>query len=350
MAKQYKACLIGCGRMGATIDDEVRNRPDSFIWIPYSHAAGYMAVENVDLVAVSDVIAEKVKAIQKRYNVPNGYTDYREMIDKEQPDIVSIATRPAPRAEITIFAAEHGVKGIYCEKPLCCSMEEADAMVDACEKHGVKFNYGTQRRYVPLYNKARELIENGELGDIQCVIGHCGVGAALWGHTHTADMLLFLAKDSEIEYMQGTIIAADSDWEDNRLNTDPGIPMGYVKFKNGIHGYIVAGGGSEYEVSGAKGKLRTLNNGIECQMRKAGEWGILKDEPFPQAPKESGTVNCIKDIIEAIETGRETKGNIRLARCSQEMIMGFIESSRHGGARVPLPMENRRLYVGRPGW
>ena len=350
MAKQYKACLIGCGRMGATIDDEVRDRPDSFIWIPYSHAAGYMAVENVDLVAVSDVIAEKVEIIQKRYNVPSGYTDYCEMIEKEQPDIVSIATRPAPRAEITIFAAEHGVKGIYCEKPLCCSMAEADAMVKACEKHDVKFNYGTQRRYVPLYNKVRELVEKGELGDIQCVIGHCGVGSALWGHTHTADMLLFLASDSEIEYVQGTIIAADSDWEDNRLNTDPGIPMGHVKFTNGVYGYIVAGSGSEYEVSGSKGKLRTLNNGAGISMRKAGEWGILEDVPFPEVPRESGTVNCIKDIIEAIETGREPKGNIRLARRSQEMIMGLIESSRHGGARVPLPMENRSLYIGRPGW
>jgi len=336
--------------MGATIDDEVRDRPDSFIWIPYSHAAGHIAVENVNLIAVSDMIAEKVEAIQTRYNVPNGYTDYREMIEKEQPDIVSIATRPGPHAEMTIFAAEHGVKGIYCEKPLCSSMEEADAMVEACENHGVKFNYGTQRRYVPLYNKMRELIENGELGDIQCVIGHCGVGSALWGHTHTADMLLFLASDSEIEYVQGTITAAESDWEDNQLNTDPGIPMGYIRFKNGIHGYIVAGSGSEYEVSGSKGKVRSLKNGAGIQMRQASEWGILEDTPFPEVPRESGTVNCIKDIIEAIETGRETKGNIRLAQRSQEMIMGFIESSRHGGARVPLPMENRSLYVGRKDW
>ena len=59
MAKTYKVCLIGCGRMGATIDDEVRDRPHSYLWLPYSHAAGYVAVESTELVAVSDVVQEK---------------------------------------------------------------------------------------------------------------------------------------------------------------------------------------------------------------------------------------------------------------------------------------------------
>ena len=75
MERSYKVCLIGCGRMGATIDDEVKDRPHSHLWLPYSHAAGYEAAENTELVAVSDVIQEKVEAIQKRYHVPRGYTD-----------------------------------------------------------------------------------------------------------------------------------------------------------------------------------------------------------------------------------------------------------------------------------
>ena len=55
MSIQYRACLIGCGRMGATIDDEVNDT------LPFSHAAGYTAVDNVDLVAVSD--SNKAKAV-----------------------------------------------------------------------------------------------------------------------------------------------------------------------------------------------------------------------------------------------------------------------------------------------
>ncbi|MFC1716380.1 Gfo/Idh/MocA family protein [Candidatus Poribacteria bacterium] len=351
MRKIYRVCLIGCGRMGATIDDEVKDRPHSNLWIPYSHAAGHVAVEGTELIAVSDVMQERVEAVQKRYNVANGYTDYREMIEKEQPDIVSIATRPGPHAEMTVFAAEHGVKGIYCEKPLCCSMREADVMVEVCEKYGTKFNYGTQRRYADLYNKIRELIQGGEIGAVQCVVAECGSGAAQWGHTHTSDMLMFLAGDPEIEFVQGTVNATDEDWEGDKLYADPGITCGHVRFRNGVHGYMVAGGAHEYEVLGTKGRIRTLNNGLDAQLWKAhGQWNIQMAAPFPDVEIVSGTVRCIEDLVDAIETGRDTQGGIQLARRSQEMILGFVESHRQDGARVPLPLENRNLYVGRKDW
>jgi len=350
MSTTYKACLIGCGRMGATIDDEVRGRPDDFLWIPFSHAAACVACERTELIAVSDIVAEKAEAIRQRYNAPRCYTDYTEMIEREQPDIVCIATRPATHKDITVYAAEHGVKGIYCEKPLCCSMEEADAMVEAVENNGVKFNYGTQRRYMPFYRKMRELIDLGELGTVQCVIAQYGVSAALWGLTHAADMLLYLAADPEIDFVQGAIVCKDEDWEDNRLNVDPGIAGGYVRFANGVHGYTTAGTGPEFEVCGTNGKMRTLNNGISCHFRKVKEGRILEEVPFPDVPRESGTVNGIKDIAEAIDMGRETQGPVQLARRSQEMLMGMIESHRLGGAHIPLPMENRSLYVGRDNW
>jgi predicted dehydrogenase len=351
MSKTYRAALIGCGRMGATIDDEVRDHPNSFLWLPYSHAAGYVACERTALVAVSDPIPEKVAEIQARYSVAAGYTDYRELIEKERPDIVSIATRPGPHAEIVIFAAEHGVRGIYCEKPLCCSMREADAMRAAVEKSGVKFNYGTQRRYMPLYHTMRALIDAGELGTVNAVIGHCGVSAAQWGHTHAADMLLYLAGDGEIDYVQGTTLAKDTDWEGSHLTVDPGIASAYVHFRNGVHGYLVAAGGYEFEVSGPKGKLRSCENGTSAQWRRAeGKHNLLVDVPFPAYTHASGTVRGIEDIVAALDSGGETLGNIGIACRSQEMILAIIESSRLGGVRVSLPLEHRDLKVARKDW
>ena len=194
MGTQYRACIVGCGRMGGTIDEEVRASPHGAL--PYSHAAGYTAFERTDLVAAADVVEDKAQYVCNKWDIPKYYLDYREMIVEEKPDIVSIATRPGNHAEITAFAAENGVKGIYCDKPLCASMEEADAMVEVCEKHNVKFNLGTQRRYTPGYIKMREILESGELGDRRAVIAYSG-GSALWGYTHAADMLLFLASDSQ---------------------------------------------------------------------------------------------------------------------------------------------------------
>ena len=51
MPRTYRACLIGCGRMGATIDDEVESRPDRHLWQPFSHAAAAVACDRTDLVA-----------------------------------------------------------------------------------------------------------------------------------------------------------------------------------------------------------------------------------------------------------------------------------------------------------
>jgi predicted dehydrogenase len=345
MPETYRASLVGCGRMGATIDDEVKDRPDSKLYMPYSHAAALEASSRTDFIAVCDPIAEKVAQIQQRYNVPKKYTDYREMIRREQPDIVCIATRPGPHAEIATFAAENGVRGIYCEKPLCNSMRQADAILEACERYGVKFNYGTQRRYVALYQHVRQMIDTGELGDIQAIIAHCGVGAAQWGHTHAADMMLFLASDSEVDYVQGDALTEPEDWDGDRLKKDAAIALGYVVFKNGVRAYLVGSSGYEFEVSGTKGKVRTTDNGQGYTWRQPDEYNRLIEVDGPEAPIESGTLKGIDNLANALDTDGDTQGNIHLACRSQEIILGLIESHRQGGARVSLPLVNRDLAI-----
>lgn len=346
MAQTYRACLIGCGRMGATIDDEVRGRPDSELFLPYSHAAAIEACARLDFVATCDPVEEKAEEARQRYGAGKAYGDYRAMIDAEKPDIVCIATRPSPHVETVEYAASHGVKGVYCEKPLCNSMAEADRMLAACRDNGVKFNYGTQRRYVALYRQVRALIEAGELGDIQAIVAHCGASAAQWGHTHAADMLLYLAGDGEAEYVQATAVADESDWDGERLTKDAPIQMGYVCFKNGVHAYLVAAGGYEFEISGTKGKIRTTDNGSGYVWRRPDENGRLQPvADAPPAPIESGTLRALEDLVRAVDGDGTPQGDIALACRSQELVLGMIESHRQGGARVPLPLAARQMAV-----
>ena len=103
-------------------------------------------------------------------------------------------------------------------------------MYDICEQYNIKFNLGTQRRYTPGYLKMREMLRAAEIGERRAVLAYSG-GAALWGYTHAADMLLFLASDSEVEYVQGNVTVDDADFEDNRTDGDPSIVMGYIRFK-----------------------------------------------------------------------------------------------------------------------
>ena len=99
----------------------------------------FLQGKRTDLIACSDLRTEVMAEFGNRYNVPaeRQYTDYKEMLEKEQPDIISVATQPEQRAEVVIYAAEHGVKAIYAEKAMAASMDEADAMVEAVERNDV---------------------------------------------------------------------------------------------------------------------------------------------------------------------------------------------------------------------
>src|SRR5437588_11037812 len=123
--KTYRAALVGCSRMGAFIDNETRSSRS--VIQPYSHAAGYEACDRTDLIAGADLRPEILEAFGARYDVPAShlYTDYRQMIEREKPDILSIATQPEQRVEVALFAVEHGVRALYCEKPLAASVQEA---------------------------------------------------------------------------------------------------------------------------------------------------------------------------------------------------------------------------------
>ena len=342
----YRAGLAGCGRVGATIDDEVmRKGKYAHHWVPYSHAAAVVACPRTELVAVADPVRETAEAIRDRYSVARAYDDYKQMISSERLDILCIATRPGPHAEIAVHAADSGVRGFYCEKPLCNSMRQADAILDACERHGVKFNYGTQRRYKPHYRRVLGLIQEGVIGEVEDIIAHCGAMAAQWGHTHTADMVLMLGGDGEVEFVQGYALADDRDWDGDSLKVDPGIAMGFVQFANGVRAYLLGSGGFEVEVSGSAGKLRFLNNGLGLQLRRMDEEGQLVEGQVPELELTSGTLKGIEDLVGALDDDGETLGNIRLACRSQEMILGMIDSHRQGGVRVSLPLENRDVEI-----
>jgi predicted dehydrogenase len=345
MARTYRAGLVGCGRMGATIDDEVKDRPNARLFLPYSHAAAVVACERTDLVAVCDPDGERAEAIRQRYDVPAAYADPEEMIRRENLDLVCIATRPSPHAPVTIFAAQNGVPAIYCEKPLCNSMAEADAMAAALRDNGVHFNYGTQRRYVRMYRNVREMIEAGAIGQLQSIVAHCGASAAQWGLTHAADMLCLLAGDGPVEWVQGTARIDDDAWEGDRLTVDPPIEVGTVRFADGVTGSLVPAGGYEFEASGTEGKLRTLSNGTGYTWRKVGEHGDLVDAEAPEMPIESGTLRAIEDLVRALDGDGPTQGGIEHACRSQEVVFGLVASHRAGGARVALPLADRHLEI-----
>jgi predicted dehydrogenase len=344
---RYKAVIIGAGRMAGTIDDECVDYPACTL--PYSHAAGYAAVPEVELVAFADLNQEKVRALQERYGVPRGYTDYRKMIETERPDLVSITTPATLHAEMTIFAAEHGVQAIYCEKALCCSLVEGDAMTAAVERHGVKFNTGTLRRWAPGMEKVREIIAGGALGDLEAVVTYC-VGGMLHSASHFFDLLLYLAGDPEVEWIQGTVSEPDFDPAAPRWDQDLS-GVGLMRLTNGVMGHILNTSlWCDFEAICHDGAIRMMNNGVDFEVRRrqpvsGGRYHEFHPEPFPAYERTSATVRLINDLVHALDTDGETRQGVRKAVQTAEIAFGLIESHRQGGARVSIPLARRDFWM-----
>ena len=349
--KTYRAVLVGCSRMGAFIDNEQRGT--SRFRQPYSHAAGYEACDRTDLVACSDLRPDVLEQAGKRYGVPSKhlYTDYREMIDREKPDIVSVATQPEHRAEIVIYAAEHGAKAIYAEKAMAASMSDARAMVEAVERNNVAFNLGTNRRWEFAYDKMKEIIDDGSIGDLQSIIlynnGHLFNAAS-----HSLDLALRLSGDVPSSWVQGNLAEDDSIFEGDFLREDP-KGEGIIKLENGVTIYaLLSNQSGEGEAVGTRGRLRSIRDGREWDFRVADPEdhdarALTLRRAFPDFPQRSSTLRLIEDIVHSLDTGEPTRGGVGVAYASTELIFGFIESHRRGGARVSLPLEDSNTRMER---
>ena len=342
--RTFRAALVGCSRMGAFIDNEQRGA--SRFRQPYSHAAGYEACERTELVACSDLRPEVLEQAGKRYGVPSEglYTDYREMIDREQPDIVSVATQPEQRAEIVTYAAEHGAKAVYAEKAMAASMSDARAMVEAVERNGVAFNLGTNRRWEIAYDTMKELIDDGSIGELRSIIlynnGHLFNAAS-----HSLDLALRLSGDVPARWVQGNLDEDESIMEGDLLREDP-KGEGIVKLDNGVTIYaLLSGQAGEFEAVGTRGRLRAIRDGREWDFRVADPAdqdprSLTYRRAFPDFPQRSSTLRLIEDIVQSLDTGEPTRGGVRVAYASTELIFGFIESHRRGGVRVSIPLDD----------
>lgn len=111
----YRVGIIGCGRMASTVDEEKQNRPGR-VPQPVTLAEAYLQVPQTEVVAVADIGQAKLQAFSARWGVDRLYTDYREMLDAEGLDIVSVATHADLHCEMTVAAAEAGVRAVLCEK------------------------------------------------------------------------------------------------------------------------------------------------------------------------------------------------------------------------------------------
>ncbi|WP_078553621.1 Gfo/Idh/MocA family protein [Bacillus alkalicellulosilyticus] len=139
------------------------------------HLPEYAANENCEIVAVCDVVEERVNEVASQYNA-KAYTNYEELVASNEIDAVSVCLPNHLHAPVSIAALNQG-KHVLCEKPMATSQEEADAMIASAEKSGKQLMIAHNQRFVASHAKAKKIIENGELGKIysfRTAFGHGG--------------------------------------------------------------------------------------------------------------------------------------------------------------------------------
>jgi predicted dehydrogenase len=341
---RYRVAVIGLGRISSTIDEEVIG--NSAVMLPFSHMGCFREVPRVEVVAGADPYQEQRDAFAQRWGVTNVYADYREMLERERPDIVSVATSAKPRPNIVIDCARADVRAILAEKPIAFSLAEADAMIDTCREQGTILAVGCTRRWDAYWNAARALIDAGEIGQVLQVTAY-GRAAISHNGSHLIDLVRYLA-GGDVSWVVGE---AESDAQ--AAADDDFMANGYLAFDNGVRAFIRTWptGGAEWnvEVVGETGRLRSLDNGGEIewwQTRPGDRSGAHVRRSFPRPQRiESMGVRLVHDLIAGLETGKRPNCAGEDGRAALEIAIGLRESHRRGICRVNLPLADRTLAI-----
>jgi predicted dehydrogenase len=362
MTATYRVAIIGSGRMGGLIEDEI---PPGDFHKPYGHYSAYAAIPETRVVAVANRGADRLRRFTERFGITNTYVDYREMIVKERPDIVSVTTPSWARAEPIIFAAEHGVRGIYAEKGLCASLAEADRIVAACKANRVAFNWGALRRQHDGFKRLRAAIAHGDIGEPRQVVMYAYTDL-IKHHPHTLDLVSMLLGDPLPEWVEGHLVEPDNALDPGptrplpaydrerhcfvpppgREIADPMVGFFRVGYRGGAEAsFIPVAGRFDVDVHGTEGRAYAWDNGQDLRVRRASKRGEQVDETIIRPVGESPTVCTIRDLIREIETGERTAGNIDVTMQSVEAQFGLAHSHLRGGQRVSLPLADRSLYI-----
>lgn len=226
--------LVGCGRIAKR----------------HSELLGLGQIRNARLVAVCDLVREKAEKMAATFSVPH-FTDMHEMMRTANIDVVVVLTESGRHAEQVVALAPYG-KHIVVEKPMALTLDDADAMIRACDEHRAKLFVVKQNRFNVPVVKLREAVEAGRFGKL--VLGTVRVrwcrhqayydqdswrgtwaldGGVLSNQaSHHVDLLEWMMGDVASVFAMSTTALADIEAEDTAIVT--------LRFKNGALGIVEA--------------------------------------------------------------------------------------------------------------
>lgn len=343
-----KYALIGCGRISP------------------NHIAAAVA-NQLEIVAMCDINPDNIVDKKLKFDLPDTvkeYLDYREMLKKEDIDLIAIATESGKHAQIALECIEAGCNLII-EKPIALSLEDADEIIKKADEKGVKVCACHQNRFNKSIQKIREAVDKKRFGKlfygtahIRWCRDHEYYDRASWRGTweqdggalmnqciHNIDLLRWMLGD-EIEEVVGMTDRLHHDYIEAE---DLGIAL--VKFKNGAYG-IIEGTTDVYPKNleetlylfGEKGTVKAGGQSVNV----IEEWNFsdMLDDPeevksrFHENPPNVygyGHTPLYADVIDAVKNDRPPYVDARAGRRALELVLGIYLSA-YKGEFVKFPI------------
>jgi predicted dehydrogenase len=340
----------------------------------------WLKVPTAEIVAVADENEKGRADAAKRLNAKAAYADFREMLEKERPQLVSVADRwPDCHRDMVLACAEHGAS-IFLEKPVCRYLQEADEMIAACDRHHVKCAVAHQTRYSPRVMVVKGLIADGRIGDVLELRGRGKEDARGGGEdlmvlgVHAFDLMRFLVGDPKWCSARVDVAGRKAVAGDARQGKEPIGPIAgdNIFAAYGFSGLPIgtfathkpkdpSGGRYWLEIRGTKGQIHlgygALPPALLCedptwmpgQSRKPWQAitsaGVGKPEPLKPAEVGNGNVWIAEDLLKAIAEDRQPVCSLSDGAAAVEMVLAVYESNRLDRP-VEFPLKNRKHPLG----
>ena len=322
-----------------------------------SHAYAYARSPRYDLVAVCDIDPGVMPRFYERAEIPAGsigeYTDYRLMLERENLDVVSVATPDHLHAGATCDASEAGVRGIFCEKPLATTLADADRMIATVEGNGTCMSVDHTRSWIPRYREMRQAVREGTLGPLARIVAHMGGRRSMLfrNGTHIVDAVCYYAEAEPV----WVIAAHERGFEEYGLvydgkggrdpQYDPGSTL-ILEFANGVRALVnsakLTPQFSEYDLQGPNGRIVVSDQHCQVWTTSESQGNLIPVSSDTSAaypdPFGAALIPAVEELAQMIEGTAVSSSPPRRARDTLEIMLAALQSQARDNARIDLPL------------
>jgi predicted dehydrogenase len=320
MAKKYRVAIVGCGGISNAHGNAWRNLPE------------------IEVVGACDEKFESLARFATEYDVQNTYNDLRQMLEKQQPDVLVIGTWPSSHLKNVLEAVRCGVKGILVEKPIAVNVTQLEQMIQVTERANILLMEAFMYRHHPLTLAVKQKIEDGAIGEVRYarstfstgltdrqnwrLRGDLGGGAIMDLGCYCINIIRYLVgREPQSVWATGKFEPINNVWE---------TLIGTLDFGDGITGQLDCSFGwtwrESYEVAGTDGMLFVQS-----------AWGNSEGESHFIVNGETHSVSGVNpygaeilNLCEAIDTGAPLRLPIEDALGNMRVIDALHESAHTG--------------------